>query len=47
MDYKIFDSLLEPVFVIQKDQVIVYCNEPAGLLVDLNPRKIIRSKMKL
>lgn len=47
MNYKIFDSLLEPVFVIQKDQAIVYCNEPAGLLVELNPRKIIRSKMKV
>lgn len=47
MDYKIFDSLLEPVFVIQKDQTVVYCNEPAGLLVDLSPRKIIRSKMKV
>jgi two-component system chemotaxis sensor kinase CheA len=47
MDYKIFDSLLEPVLVIQKDQTVVYCNEPAALLAELSPRKIVRSKMKV
>lgn len=47
MNYKVFDSLLEPVFVVHSDLSVVYCNEPAGLLVDLSPRKIIRSKSKI
>ncbi len=44
-DFKIFDSLLEPVFVIDDKQTILYCNEPAAIISDVSVRKIIRQKM--
>jgi len=46
MENKIFDSLLEPTFVLNKEGIIVYCNETAAALVDLAPKKLIRSKKK-
>ena len=45
MDFKIFDTLLEPIFIINSDKQIIYCNEPAGLICDLTVRKIIRNKL--
>lgn len=42
MDAKIFDTLLEPVFVLNKEKKILYCNEPAALICDLTVRKILR-----
>lgn len=44
MDTKIFDTLLEPVFILNNEKQVIYCNEPAGLICDLSPRKIVRSK---
>lgn len=44
MDAKIFDTLLEPVFILNHERKILYCNEPASLLCDLSVRKILRSQ---
>lgn len=44
MDAKIFDTLLEPVFLLDSDKKIIYCNEPAAILCDISVRKIMRSK---
>lgn len=46
MENKIFDSLLEPTFVLNQEGIIIYCNETAAALVDLAPKKLIRSKKK-
>lgn len=43
MDSKIFDTLLEPVFILSADLKVVYCNEPASLICDVSVRKIMRS----
>lgn len=45
--YSLFDSLLEPVFVLNPDGQILYCNETAATICGVNPRKMIRSKMPL
>jgi two-component system chemotaxis sensor kinase CheA len=42
LDHSLFDSLLEPVFVLSEDGKVVYCNEPAGLVCDFSVRKIRR-----
>ncbi len=47
VESKIFDTLLEPVFIINKDKVVLYCNEPAALICDISSRKLVRSKKKL
>lgn len=44
MDYRIFDTLLEPVFVINQEKKVIYCNEPAALICDLSVRKITRGQ---
>lgn len=44
MDSKIFDTLLEPVFILNSEKKIVYCNEPASLLCDISVRKLIRTQ---
>lgn len=44
---KIFDTLLEPVFVINADKKVVYCNEPAALICDMSSRKIVRQSLEL
>jgi len=43
MDLKVFDSLLEPVFVFNEKLAVVYCNEPAALIADQSLRKILRA----
>ncbi len=45
METKIFDTLLEPIFILNLQKEITYCNEPAALLCDLPVRKIIRNKL--
>ncbi len=40
--YSLFDTLLEPVFILSAEQKIVYCNEPAALIVGQSARKICR-----
>lgn len=42
-DPKIFDTLLEPTFIIDADNKVHYCNEPAALICDMSVRKIMRS----
>lgn len=45
MSPNLFDTLLEPVFILDENKVITYCNETAAQLLDSNPRKVIRSKL--
>ena len=47
MSYALFDSLLEPVFVLNSDGHIIYCNEPAATICGSTPRKMVRSKQLL
>ena len=42
IQYSLFDTLLEPVFVLNADQKVVYCNETAALVCGLSVRKITR-----
>lgn len=42
IQYSLFDTLLEPVFVLNTGQKVVYCNETAALLAGLSIRKITR-----
>lgn len=40
--YTLFDTLLEPVFVLNAERKVVYCNETAAIVCDLTVRKITR-----
>lgn len=40
--YNIFDTLLEPVFVLNAEQKVIYCNETAATMCELSIRKITR-----
>lgn len=42
LDYALFDTLLEPVFVLNSEQKIVYCNETASIVADMSVRKLTR-----
>lgn len=42
IQYSIFDTLLEPVFVLDAEQKVVYCNEAAAIIAGLSIRKITR-----
>lgn len=42
IQYSLFDTLLEPVFVLNVEQKVVYCNETAALVAGLSVRKITR-----
>lgn len=44
MDSKIFDTLLEPIFILDAQGKVLYCNEPAALMIDISVRKVIRSQ---
>ncbi|PWU14837.1 MAG: histidine kinase [Bdellovibrio sp.] len=44
---KIFDTLLEPVFILDAAGAVTYCNEAASIITDISARKVVRSKMKL
>lgn len=44
MELKIFDTLLEPTFVLDHEGRVRYCNEPAALLCDQSVRKLMRSR---
>ncbi len=44
MNENVFDSLLEPVFIVNKDIVVLYCNESACQLTSLSIRKIVKTK---
>lgn len=43
----LFDSLLEPVFILNQNSEVLYCNETAATLCGSSVRKIIRQKQKL
>jgi two-component system chemotaxis sensor kinase CheA len=43
MDAKLFDTLLEPIFVLSAEKKVLYCNETAALMCDLSVRKILRA----
>ncbi len=47
MIYPIFDSLLEPVFVLNSEGHIIYCNETAATICGSSPRKLVRGKSRL
>lgn len=42
IQYSLFDTLLEPIFVLNAELKVVYCNEPAALIVGHTIRKITR-----
>jgi two-component system chemotaxis sensor kinase CheA len=42
IQYSIFDTLLEPVFVLNAEQKVVYCNETASVVCGVSIRKITR-----
>lgn len=44
LNYSLFDTLLEPVFILNSSSEVVYCNETAALLVSSTVRKIVRQK---
>lgn len=46
-NYTLFDALLEPVFILNKNQEIVYCNETAAIVADATVRKLTRGGKKL
>jgi two-component system chemotaxis sensor kinase CheA len=45
MDYKIFDTLLEPIFIIDEHKKVIYCNEPVSIICDMSVRKICRGQV--
>lgn len=47
IEKQLFDSLLEPIFILNESGQIIYCNEPAALLSQQSQRKLIRSQSKL
>ncbi|MFP5519519.1 MAG: ATP-binding protein [Bdellovibrionia bacterium] len=47
MPKTIFDSLLEPTFVLDAAGIIIYCNETAAILAGSSVRKIQRQKVTL
>jgi len=40
--YPLFDTLLEPTFILGAEGKVVYCNEPAALICEMSVRKISR-----
>jgi two-component system chemotaxis sensor kinase CheA len=47
LDFTIFDTLLEPCVVLNREHQVIYCNETAAVLFGVSLRKIVRSKMTL
>lgn len=46
MDFSIFDTFLDSVFVLDSKRVVVYCNEAAALLVNHRIRKILNKPIE-
>ncbi|MCB0340678.1 MAG: PAS domain-containing protein [Pseudobdellovibrionaceae bacterium] len=42
MDYSIFDSLIDGVFVLRADRSVLYCNEAAATLAESSVRRLTR-----
>lgn len=47
LNYLLFDTLLEPVFILDSSKRIVYCNETAAVILSSTPRKLIRTQAVL
>lgn len=47
INYSIFDTLLEPVFILNADQVILYCNQTAATIAGSSQRKLTRPGKKI
>ncbi|MFN8790881.1 MAG: ATP-binding protein [Bdellovibrionales bacterium] len=47
LSYSLFDTLLEPIFVLDSSKRIVYCNETAAQLLSSTVRKLTRSNVCL
>ncbi|MES3038239.1 MAG: Hpt domain-containing protein, partial [Bdellovibrionota bacterium] len=45
--WNIFETLLEPVFIVNSSMQVVYCNPPASVLADVSPRKIVKQQRTL
>jgi len=43
--YALFDTLLEPTFILNAEGKVVYCNEPAAVICELSVRKICRGML--
>ena len=41
IEYSVFDSLLDPVFVVDKDGRVVYCNESGAAFCQSSARRLI------
>ena len=46
MNYQIFDTLLDAVFVIDADHQVIYLNDAAGHLLQIAPQNLIRKAAK-
>lgn len=44
LNYTLFDPLLEPIFILNGEGKVVYCNETAAVLISSTVRKIMRSQ---
>lgn len=44
MNYALFDPLLEPIFILNQECKVIYCNETAAVLISSTVRKIMRSQ---
>ncbi|MCX7978207.1 MAG: ATP-binding protein [Bdellovibrionaceae bacterium] len=44
MNYSLFDTLLEPCFVLDSELNVVYCNETAAIISGMSLRKVCRHK---
>lgn len=47
LNYTLFDPLLEPVFILNGECKVVYCNETAAVLISSTVRKIMRTQPAL
>lgn len=44
-NFEIFDSLLEPCFIVDRELRVVYCNETALIVTGLSKRKVVKAKL--
>ncbi len=47
IEFSIFDTLLEPVFVLNENKIILYCNEAAATIAGSTSRKLVRANKPL
>ncbi len=45
MDYSLFDSLIDSVFIINENKEILYCNESAATVADSSVRRLTKNKV--